>query len=126
MAKKAKILVVDDDKGITETLQYILDELDFYVAIANDGYSAIDKVKKSQFDLILLDIKMPEINGLETLREIKKLRQSTKVIMMTGYSVEDLLEKALEEGACNIVHKPFSMKNVLKLIENEIKNKNLK
>lgn len=71
---KANILIVDDDDGMIETLRDILIDLDYNVEIASDGYKAIEIVKNQSFDVILMDIKMPGINGVETFKEIKSIQ----------------------------------------------------
>ena len=72
-AKKAKILVVDDMKGMRLTLAVTIEEMGYDVTGVEDGYQAIDAVKKAHFDLIFMDIKMPGINGVQTFREVKKI-----------------------------------------------------
>ena len=74
MKSKYRILLVDDDTDMTETLSDILQEMNFHVEIANNGFEAIERIKTSAFDLVLMDMKMPGINGAETFREIKKIR----------------------------------------------------
>ena len=73
-------------------------------------------MKKTHFDAIFMDIKMPGINGVQTFREVKKIDPEAAVIMMTAYSVEDLVKEALEEGAYAIVYKPFDIDKVVTLI----------
>lgn len=114
---KARILIVDDDPGMTETLVDILSEMDYIVDAAGDGYEALEMISNMTFDVALMDIKMPGINGVETFKEVKKLSPSTKVIMMTAYAVEDLVKEALEEGAYAIIYKPLDLNKVLKTIE---------
>ena len=88
MDKKASILIVDDDIGMTETLADIFDDRGYDVAVAGDGYKAIGMIGERAYDIVLMDIKMPGINGVETFKEVKRISSSTKVIMMTAYSVE--------------------------------------
>jgi DNA-binding NtrC family response regulator len=99
MKSKASILLVDDDKDMTETLSDILTDMSYRVETANDGLEAIEKVKTHAFDTVLLDIKMPGVNGVETFREIKKIQPEAVVMLMTAQSVEELVAEALEEGA---------------------------
>lgn len=87
------------------------------VTEAEDGYRAIDAAAEDSFDLVLMDIKMPGINGVQTFREIKKTSPETLVVMMTGYAVQDLVDTALEEGALSIIYKPFEMEEVFKLVD---------
>ena len=119
--KKTNVLVVDDQIGMLETFTDILEDRGFSVATANDGFQAIRKVKEQNFDLIFMDIKMPGINGVQAFREIKKVNPNASVIMMTAYSVEDLVKEAIEEGAYTVIYKPFDMDRVIQTIEKVLK-----
>lgn len=121
MQEKANVLVVDDQIGMLETFTDILEDRGFSVATAEDGFRAIEKVKRTAFDLIFMDIKMPGINGVQTFREIKKINPKASVIMMTAYSVEDLVKEAIEEGAYTVIYKPFDMDKVIQTIEKVLK-----
>ncbi len=110
------VLIVDDDEAMTETLSDILEGLDYHVEIANSGYEAIEKVSASPFDVILMDIKMPGINGVDTFKKIKSIRSDAVVMMMTAYSVEELVTKALDEGAYGVMYKPLDFDRVIEFI----------
>jgi len=112
-----KVLVVDDQRSIRLTLSAILESHGCDVTEVEDGYRAIDAAAESSFDLVLMDIKMPGINGVQTFREIKKTSPETLVVMMTGYAVQELVDTALEEGALSIIYKPFEMEAVFKLVD---------
>lgn len=120
----AKILIVDDDKSIHITIAGILKKEGHEVDVVDDGYSAIESAENSSYDIALIDIRMPGINGVETFRELKKISPETTVIMMTAYAVENLKKEALEEGAHTILNKPFDMQSVINMLE-EIEMKNL-
>ncbi len=115
--EKAKVLVVDDQIGMLETFTDILEDKGFNVVTADDGFAAIERVKEQSFDIIFMDIKMPGINGVQTFREIKKINPKIAVVMMTAYSVEDLIEEAIAEGAYTVVYKPFDINKVIQTIE---------
>ena len=117
MKNKANVLIVDDDIEMTETLSDILEDSGYDVESANDGFKAIEKVKAWTFDVILMDIKMPGINGVETYKEIKSIRPEATVMMMTAYSVEDLVAEALKEGAYGVMYKPIDVAKVIEFIE---------
>jgi two-component system response regulator HydG len=119
---KTNILVVDDQIGMLETFTDILEDRDYNVATADDGFTAIKKLKAQSFDLIFMDVKMPGLNGVQTFRELKKINPKITVIMMTAYSVEDLIEEAVEEGAYAVIYKPFNMDRVIQTIEKVLKN----
>jgi len=114
---KTNILVADDLQSIRLTLGGILEDEGYNVVTAENGYQAIETVRKTHFDVIFMDIKMPGINGVQTFREVKKIDPKATVIMMTAYSVEDLVKEALEEGAYAVIYKPFDIDRVIALIE---------
>jgi DNA-binding NtrC family response regulator len=118
---KANILVVDDLKSIRLTLGGILEDEGYNVVMAENGYQAIEAAKQIPFALIFIDIKMPGINGVQTFREIKRINLQAVVIMMTAYSVEDLVTEALEEGAYAVVYKPFDIEKIVSIIESAIR-----
>jgi len=117
---KNNVLVVDDVKSIRLTLGGILGDEGYNVVLAEDGYQAIDAAKETPFDLVFMDIKMPGINGVQTFREVKKINPEAVVIMMTAYSVEDLIKEALEEGAYAVVYKPFDIEKIVSIIESAL------
>jgi two-component system response regulator HydG len=118
---KTNILVVDDLKSIRLTLGGILEDEGHNVFLAENGYQAIEVVKQTPCDLVFMDIKMPGINGVQTFREIKKINPKAMVIMMTAYSVEDLIKEALEEGAYAVVYKPFDIEKIVSIIESALR-----
>jgi two-component system response regulator HydG len=118
---KTNILVVDDLKSIRLTLGGILEDEGHNVVLAENGYQAIEVVKQTPCDLVFMDIKMPGINGVQTFREIKKINPKAVVIMMTAYSVEDLIKEALEEGAYAVVYKPFDIEKIVSIIESALR-----
>jgi DNA-binding NtrC family response regulator len=107
------------------TLGGILEDKGHNVVMVENGYQAIEAVKQTLFDVIFIDIKMPGINGVQTFREIKKIDRKAVVIMMTAYSVEDLLKEALEEGAYATVYKPFDVDKIIAVIEEVLHEKTL-
>ena len=116
MEKQVNILIVDDNINLAQSMSLILKHKGYEVTTAKDGPEAIEKVKESPFDIIFMDIKMPFMNGVETHREIKKIRPDTIVIMMTAYAVEELVAQAIEEGAYGIIYKPLDIDKAISLI----------
>jgi len=114
---KNNVLVADDLRSLRLTLGGILEDRGYQVVTVENGYQAIEVARKTRFDAILMDIKMPGINGVQTFKEIRKIDPTAAVIMMTAYSVEDLVKEALEEGAYACVYKPFDMDMVIGLVE---------
>ena len=121
--EKPNILVVDDLRSIRLTLGGILEDNGHQVVTVEDGYQAIEAVGKTHFDVIFMDIKMPGINGVQTFREVKKIDPEATVIMMTAYSVDDLVKEALDEGAYAVVYKPFDIDRIIAIIEKSLHKK---
>jgi two-component system response regulator HydG len=117
MEEKANILIVDDNISLGRTMSFVLGRQGYAVNTAKDGLEAIERVKERPFDMILMDIKMPLMDGVETYRRIKDIRPEAVVMMMTAYAVEDLVQQALEEGAYGIVYKPLDIEKVVAVIE---------
>ena len=114
---KKRVLIVDDQTSIRHTMSGIVEDFGYQVDGAEDGYHAIDLVKNDTFELIFLDIKMPGINGVQTFREIKKLRPESLVVLMTGYEVEELIDDGMNEGALAVMGKPIEPESVVRLLQ---------
>ena len=117
------ILVVDDEFGDRETLKAILDDKGYRVATARDGVEAILMVKERHYDIIFLDVRLPDMNGVETYEQVKKIDPQATVIMMTGYTEEDLVKRAISQGAYTCIYKPYDMEKVVALVEDIAKEK---
>lgn len=115
------IMVIDDQPGIRRLLAEVLQEDGYNVAIAANGYDALNKVKEITPQLILMDMKMPGMDGLETFRELKKAGKAERVIMMTAYGELELVKEALNLGAYKYITKPFDI-NIIKKIVAEAVN----
>ena len=111
MAETKKILICDDEEGVRESLNLIL-ENDYNLDFASSGDQAIQKVSDNVYDGILLDIKMPVKDGLETLEEIRKIAPDVKVIIITGYQSVETASKAIKLGAMDYITKPFESEEV--------------
>ena len=117
MENKVKILIVDDDVNFATTTTDLFNEKGYDSICVNSGKEAVEKVRDGEYDVILLDMKMPVMNGVETYRAIKKIRPQTLVILATAYRVEELISEALAEGAYAVFKKPLDIDNLLKTIE---------
>ncbi|MDD5436277.1 MAG: response regulator [Candidatus Omnitrophica bacterium] len=117
MAEKTRVLIVDDDVNFCNTLSKVLAKKGYETTTANSGASAIEIIKKQAVDTVLMDIKMPVMNGVETYKQLKVIRSDIRVILMTAFSVEDLIRDALKEGVYAVVRKPFDMEMVINMIE---------
>jgi len=115
--RKSKVLIVDDDPGTCETLADILEESGCATATVRSGEECIERLRKESFDVVLMDIKMPGMDGVETFRRIRGLSRELKVIMMTAYAMDNLVAEAVKEGAFSVVHKPLDLDMLLKLVK---------
>jgi two-component system, NtrC family, response regulator HydG len=111
------ILVVDDEKDTCANLQDILGDLGFEVDVAYNGPAALELVKEKSYDVALLDLKMPGMDGLELYRRIKKLQTGTVAIIVTAYAAGDTTQEAQKAGAWQVLSKPVEFPRLLRLIE---------
>jgi two-component system response regulator HydG len=111
-----RILVVDDDADFAETLRDILEGRGHAVELAYDGENAVRVFSERHFDLCFMDVSLPGRNGVESFAEMRKARRDARVVMMTGFSVEDLLARALDDGAWAVLHKPLDLARVLDML----------
>ncbi len=111
------ILVVDDEEVIREFLRRYLTLHGAAVDTASSGPQAIEKAGQRRYSLFFLDVRMPQMDGLETLRELRKLHQDAACVMMTGYAVDDILQQARAEGVLMAIKKPFDLKDLENIFE---------
>jgi len=104
-----RVLVVDDDCDVVEILREFLSAKGYEVLTANDGAEALRKVKEERPHLILLDIQMPRMDGLEVLRQLRQINQEVGVIMITGVNEQEIARKAMELGAFDYIVKPLDL-----------------
>jgi two-component system, NtrC family, response regulator HydG len=116
----AWILVVDDEVDTCRNLSDILTDLGYRVDVAYDGRSALDLVRRNRYDVALLDLRMPGMDGLTLYREIKKLRASTVAILVTAYAGSDIAEQALAAGAWKVLPKPVNFPELLALVDKAV------
>lgn len=124
MAKR--ILVVDDEEIVTKTLQRLLKRQEYDVIIANNGHEALEEVKTQDFDLIICDMRMPGMDGIKTIKEIREyLSKSNKAlvpeVVITGYADEEKYKESVDLKVADYVHKPFDCDMFLEIIRNHIK-----
>jgi CheY-like chemotaxis protein len=104
---KKHILIVDDEKIIRTVLKRILLNSGFSAEVANNGNDALKKIKSKNFDLILLDILMPEMNGLVFMKKLKELKTSAKILVISACHDQSLIKQVQELGAQGYIKKPF-------------------
>ncbi len=109
---KQRILVADDEEGIRESLNLILGE-QYELVFAKDGEEALAKLKQESVGLLLLDIKMPKVDGLEVLRRLNGSRARPPIIVLTAYQSVELAQEAIKLGARDYLPKPFERDEVL-------------
>ena len=118
MARKISILIVDDEDSVRDSLFNWFIEDGYRVECAEDAKKALNILESEEFDIILADIKMPGMDGLEMLKRIKSLRKDAAVIMMTAFATVDTAVQALKDGAFDYVTKPFDPDDLSHLIRN--------
>jgi len=111
-----RLLLVDDEQGMRDTLADILEETGLQIDQAADGLEAVDKVSTRSYGLVLMDIRMPVMNGVEALRRIKVLRPGLPVVMMTAYTAAAEVEEARRQGAEAVLYKPLDIPQLLNLL----------
>jgi len=132
-----KILIVDDEFGIREGIKRILrkhsssfpfieEDFDFELSEAEDGLLALEKIKKNNYDIILLDNKLPGMEGIEILSKIRELKKEASVMMITSYASLELAVEATQKGAYNFVPKPFTPDELRTAIDDLVKHLYLK
>ena len=107
-----RILIVDDEKNIRTTISAYLLSLGYELELAVNGQEALDKLKESKYDLILLDIKMHIMNGIQVLKEMRRLEDKTNVIMMTAYGTIENAVESMKLGAIDFLSKPFTLEDL--------------
>ena len=107
MSEKLKILVVDDNEEFCLNISDILELQDYETATAQDGFKALEQVREGDFDLVLMDVRMPDMDGLTLLSRVKQIAPWVPVMIITGYGDIPMCVKALKMGAVDFVEKPF-------------------
>jgi len=121
----ANILIVDDEKSIRKTLREILEYESYQVDEAVDGQEVMNKLKETQYDAILLDIKMPKLDGMDVLAKMQELAMDTPVIMVSGHGTIDTAVEAVKKGAYDFVPKPMDLNRLLISLRNALEKRSL-
>lgn len=117
MGRKLNVLVVDDQPGVRQLLGIIIKEAGYQVRDAQNGKEAVDIVKMWKPDLVIMDIKMPVMDGVKALEKIKLLSPDLPVVMMTAYGSEEVLEDLQKKGAAMCLTKPFDIDFIKDLLD---------
>jgi len=133
---EGKILVIDDEESICHLLENILSDQGYIVTTARSGSEALKKIAKEPFDIVITDIRIPDVTGMQILEEVKKSHSQTMVIIMTAFASVETAQEAIRMGAYDYITKPFekeeldfAVKRAMEagrlIIANEKLNKNL-
>jgi two-component system nitrogen regulation response regulator NtrX len=120
------ILIVDDEPGIRQSLKGVLEDEGYRAAVAESGEACLDTLQKRSFDVVLLDVWLPGIDGLETLAKIREIEAPPEVIMISGHGTIETAVRATKLGAYDFLEKPLSVERTLILIKNAIDSKRLR
>jgi CheY-like chemotaxis protein len=116
------ILVVDDEKIVRDFFLDIAQSLGGHVETAEDGDIAVEKCRRQHFDVVFMDMRMPHMNGLDACKTILSLDPSVKVVMMSGFSEERLMDEAISSGAIAKISKPFELQAIVRLVESAVRS----
>jgi DNA-binding NtrC family response regulator len=123
---KEKILIVDDDEGVRQVLSQSLSDAGYRVSSAESGEKAVSAAREETFDLVILDMVLPRVDGMEVLKEITALRPEMPVVMITGYASVETAIKAMKMGAVDYIVKPFRMEEVELVVGKALERSHLK
>ncbi len=122
---KGKILIVDDEPIALDNLQILLSREGYDIIFVENGKDALDKIKESEFDLVLTDLKMPRVDGMQILETTRDLYPDTEVIIITGYATIDSAIEAMKVGAYHYITKPYKIDEVRKLVKEALEKRSL-
>lgn len=117
MSDRKRILVVDDDRGMVATLCDILELHGWETVRGYDGAAAVTLANEHEVDLLLMDIRMPRMSGVEAWREIRSQRQEARAVLMTAYAPQDTLTQAEGQGVVRVLRKPLDLPQLVSLLE---------
>jgi two-component system nitrogen regulation response regulator NtrX len=123
--KEKNIMIIDDESGIRSSLKGIFEDEGYKVKTTSTGEKGLDYVKSESYDLILLDIWLPEMNGIEVLKKIKNIDENIQVVMITGHGSVEAAVKSTKLGAYDFLEKPLSLEKVVLTAKNALKQKSL-
>ena len=125
MSSDRTLLVADDDPGLRESLERALSREGYRVILASDGQAALERLQAGGIDLIVTDLKMPGLTGLELLRAAKAIAPDIDVILLTAFGTVEEAVKAMKDGAYDFLTKPFRREQLLKLIDKALERRDL-
>lgn len=125
MLERAKVVVIDDEPVVCESCKRILERAGYLVETFTNSKEALERVSQEIFDAAIVDLKMPDIDGMELLRRIKQEYPEIMVVMITGYSTVDTAVQAMKMGAFDYVPKPFTPDELEIVVKNALEKKRL-
>lgn len=123
MNSKPRILVVDDEERFRTTMGKLLAVRGFDVETVGSGKEALEELRKGSFDVIVLDVRMPEMGGIEALKEIKRLNPNVEVIILTGHASVDVAVEIMKLGGYEYLLKPCSIEDLVNKIDGAYERK---
>ena len=124
-ARPPRVLVIDDEQFVRDLLQDFFTKMEFSVVAAADGSSGIAACRRAEFDVALVDLKMPGKSGIEVLGELRRIDPSLPVIVMTGYPTIDSSIEAIRQGAYDYIIKPFKLQQLKELVDRAVREQSM-
>lgn len=121
--KPLSVLVIDDESVICDACQMVLSEKGHMVVLKNDGRSGLDAIRQGTYDIVLLDMKLPDMDGMEILKVVQEEKPGLNIIVMTGYSSISNAVQAMKKGASDYLAKPFTDDELIETIEKTYEDK---
>ena len=119
------ILVVDDDRSMREFLEILLTKEEYHVSLASSGKEACQILENKEFDLVITDIRMKDINGIDVLKRAKQVSPETMVVMISAFATAETAVEAMKEGAYDYIPKPFKVREFKNIIKDTLQSKRL-
>ncbi len=121
MDDQLKLIIIDDEAIVLKRLRQALEKDGFEVETFEDGSSALKRINEKHFDIVVTDVRMPGLNGIQVLEEIMSRSKQTKVILITGYATIEMAREAMAKGAFDCIAKPFKPSDLREIVNRAIK-----
>ncbi len=125
MSETRRVLVVDDEQEVRDTLSSVLENLDYIPYVASNGIEALEIIKKEPIDVVLSDLYMPEMDGIELLKRVRSMNKKIVFLMITAHPTIETAVEAIKKGAYDYLTKPFHIEEVRLKINRALENKGL-
>src|SRR3990167_4282721 len=122
----AKVLIVDDERGMREFLTIMLQKEEYKVTSAGSGKEALEYIAQQTYDIVITDIRMPQITGLDVLKAVKESSPETTVIVITAYASTETAVEAMKQGAYDYITKPFKIEEIRLIVRNALERRRLR